>query len=105
MPHTMISTPRVSIALPTARMARPTASSAAFIRSASSSTAASGASGRLHARGDRSDHVGRHEELRLAIPDLVAAGDPGEIGVGGPYGAGLVLAHQQPHRPVEAGER
>src|SRR5690242_51161 len=31
-------------------------------------------------RGDRADHLGRHLELRGAIPDVVAFGDPSEIG-------------------------
>src|SRR3954470_2175067 len=31
-------------------------------------------------RGDRTDHLGRHLELRGAIPDVVTLGDPSEIG-------------------------
>ena len=58
--------------------------------------------GGLHASHYRfHDHAG-HVELGLAIPDVVTARDPGEIRVGNPYGAALVLPNQQADRPVKA---
>src|SRR5438552_270781 len=56
-------------------------------------------------RGDRLDHGGGHFELRDAIPDVVAPGDPFEIGPHCPEVAIVVLRQQQPHRPVEPGVR
>src|SRR5882724_6835619 len=56
-------------------------------------------------RGDRADHFGRHLELRGAIPDVVAFGDPSEIGPDRPDVAIVILRQQQPDRPVEAGIR
>src|SRR6185295_12692641 len=56
-------------------------------------------------RGDRAHHPGRHLELGCAIPDVVALGNPAEIGPHRPDVAIVVLRQQQPDRPVEAGIR
>src|SRR6266849_540903 len=54
-------------------------------------------------RSDRTDNHGRHLELRGTIHDVVAPGDPLEIGPDRPYIAVVVLRQQQPDRPVEPG--
>src|SRR6266851_4287378 len=56
-------------------------------------------------RGDRLNDLGRHFELGFAIPDVVAARDPFEIGPDRPDVAIVVLRQEQTDRPVEPGIR
>src|SRR5258705_5070086 len=59
----------------------------------------------LDGRGDGVDNHGRHLELRDTVFDVVALGDPLEIGPHRPDLAVVVLREQQPDRPVQPGIR
>ena len=54
-------------------------------------------------RGDGVDHHGCHLELGITVADIVAAGDPGEIGPERPDIAMIVLGQQQANRPIKPG--
>src|SRR5262245_16036868 len=58
---------------------------------------------RSHRGRDRSDHARCHLELDLAVGDAVAPRNSVEVRVRHPNLA-VLLEHEQPHGPIEAGE-
>ena len=57
----------------------------------------------LYARCDGSDHGRSHFELIPAVLDPVPPRDPIEVGVDSPHFGLVVLEHEKPHRPIQAG--